>query len=323
MLNMSTSSKAGLTPLAVDHNERILRPESLSLSLTYHEFDIFVVCTPLDDLNHTACALFPTSTFQELWSHHYSTSSTCKTAWLQTQPLTASHQHEDTLAVESRPSNSSTSVEQQQSQVLKTPKMHRPCLELSCSKHASFNMEDLSRPIYCKAHKLSGMVNVRSKTCEAKDCSTRPGYNLPGQSVGRFCVKHKLPSMVDVLSMQCENDLCTTKPHFNATGEARGRFCFLHQQAGMVDVFKRECHNEMCTSRPYFNFKGESVGLFCAKHRWQGMIDVLSKLCEADGCSKYPTFGVKGTKHRRFCIVHREPAMISLSRSQPQRLMER
>ena len=41
-------------------------------------------------------------------------------------------------------------------------KYKKYCIISDCEKNASFNYKDLKDPIYCNAHKLDGMINVKN-----------------------------------------------------------------------------------------------------------------------------------------------------------------
>ena len=52
--------------------------------------------------------------------------------------------------------------------------------------------------IFCSAHKLENMVDVRNKHCAHPDCNKCPSFNYPGKTPGMYCGLHKQPGMVDV-----------------------------------------------------------------------------------------------------------------------------
>ena len=52
--------------------------------------------------------------------------------------------------------------------------------------------------IFCSAHKLENMVDVRNKHCVHPDCNKCPSFNYPGKTPGMYCGLHKQPGMVDV-----------------------------------------------------------------------------------------------------------------------------
>ena len=52
--------------------------------------------------------------------------------------------------------------------------------------------------IFCSAHKLENMVDVRNKHCAHPDCTKCPSFNYPGKTPGMYCGLHKQQGMVDV-----------------------------------------------------------------------------------------------------------------------------
>ena len=52
--------------------------------------------------------------------------------------------------------------------------------------------------IFCSAHKLENMVDVRNRHCAHPECSKCPSFNYAGKTPGLYCGLHKLEGMVDV-----------------------------------------------------------------------------------------------------------------------------
>ena len=74
------------------------------------------------------------------------------------------------------------------------------------------------------------------KLCEHDGCTKQSHYNNTGEKGGRLCAAHKLGGMVNVRSKVCEHDGCTKQPSFNNPGERTRRFCAAHKLAGMVNL---------------------------------------------------------------------------------------
>jgi Rieske Fe-S protein len=72
------------------------------------------------------------------------------------------------------------------------------CKHAGCTKQPIFNTLGKKERLYCAAHKLPGMVNVKSKVCQHAGGTKQPSFNTPGERAGRFCVAHKLGGMVDL-----------------------------------------------------------------------------------------------------------------------------
>lgn len=183
------------------------------------------------------------------------------------------------------------------------------CQHVGCDKWASFNMEGKSARLYCAAHKISGMVNLKNGFCEQPHCKKRPLYNLPRESKGRFCAEHQQPGMEDVVGRICEQGGCRLRAAFDMPGAAGGRFCAGHRLDGMVNVSKPLCEFDSCWKIPHFNLPSKARGRFCVAHKQDGMIDVLATLCEEHGCSKQPSFGFVGDSRRR-CANHKLDGMV-------------
>ncbi|CAN0369049.1 unnamed protein product, partial [Scytosiphon promiscuus] len=67
----------------------------------------------------------------------------------------------------------------------------------------SFNVLGIKRPLYCKTHVDTGMVNVRARQCSQGSCTTQPHYNTEGSKTARYCKKHAETGMVNVRRNRC------------------------------------------------------------------------------------------------------------------------
>ena len=110
------------------------------------------------------------------------------------------------------------------------------CEVPSCDRCPSYNFEGTKGARFCSEHKLDGMVDVLSAMCVTEACGKGASFNFPGQ-VPRFCVAHMQPGMINIKSRRCE--ACFKVPTFNFEGEPAGRFCTVHKLSGMVDVIPR------------------------------------------------------------------------------------
>ena len=86
------------------------------------------------------------------------------------------------------------------------------CIHPDCNvKYANFNLPGVKPGIYCAKHKLDGMINVKSKTCQKEGCLKQPSYNTSGEKQGIYCTEHKLDGMVDVVNKTCQKEGCETR----------------------------------------------------------------------------------------------------------------
>ena len=54
------------------------------------------------------------------------------------------------------------------------------CKHAGCTKQPIFNTLGQKERLYCAAHKLPGMVNVKHKVCQHDGCTKVPTFNTPG-----------------------------------------------------------------------------------------------------------------------------------------------
>ena len=63
------------------------------------------------------------------------------------------------------------------------------------------------------------MKSTKKRECLDKDCCKSPCFNSPGQTPGVYCKNHKLPGMIDVCHKQCQDENCTKRPFYNFKSE--------------------------------------------------------------------------------------------------------
>ena len=192
------------------------------------------------------------------------------------------------------------------------------CAHEGCAKKPNFvrfNSPDQTSGAYCAAHKLAGMVDVKSKRrCAHDGCTKMASYHSPGQTMRVSCSEHRHPGMVRVATRQCAHSGCALKPSYNAHGQTKGLYCKEHKSPGMVDVMNRRCAHEGCAKQPFYNEGGQTKGLWCSEHMRDGMVNVVTKRCEHEGCTKIPSFGVRGSAGASLCKAHATSGMVGRRR---------
>ena len=174
--------------------------------------------------------------------------------------------------------------------------VHKTCFEEGCTKHPSFNVEGATR-LYCKTHKLQGMVDVKNKTCVEIDCDIRAYYNNEGESIGIYCKKHKKQDMIDVKSIKCIEVGCQFQPSYN-NRDKKALYCKIHKKNDMVDVRSIKCFEDGCSTRANYNIKGAIRGLYCKIHKKPNMEDVINNRCQSDWCFTIVT----NKKYDGYCL---------------------
>ena len=184
------------------------------------------------------------------------------------------------------------------------------CIHQGCKTRATFNVSGETKGLYCSAHKLQGMVDVKNVRCNHEMCNKQPVFNVSGRTKGLYCLAHKLQGMVDVVSKCCVE--CNKQPVFNLEGNKKALYCSEHKKNGMIDVINKRCIHEGCNKRPLFNVFGETTSLYCLAHKLQGMVDVEHKSCVHEGCNKRPNYNVSGEVKGLYCSAHKLQGMIDI-----------
>ncbi len=186
------------------------------------------------------------------------------------------------------------------------------CIYDNCQTQSSYNYDGQSKGLFCMAHKLDGMINVKNKKCIHSNCNKYPNFNIDGQSKGLYCYDHKLDGMIDVITKRCLYDNCKKIPVFNIDGQSKGLYCYDHKLDGMINVITKKCLYDNCKKIPVFNINGQSKGLYCYDHKLDGMIDVITKRCLYDNCKKIPVFNIDGQSKGLYCAIHKKEGMVDI-----------
>ena len=184
------------------------------------------------------------------------------------------------------------------------------CIHPGCKTRPTFNVSGETKGLYCSAHKLQGMVDVKNVRCNHEMCNKQPVFNVSGRTKGLYCLAHKLQGMVDVVSKCCVE--CNKQPVFNLQGNKKALYCSEHKKNGMIDVINKRCIHEGCNKRPLFNVFGETTSLYCLAHKLQGMVDVEHKSCFHEGCNKRPNYNVSGQVKGLYCSAHKLQGMVDI-----------
>jgi hypothetical protein len=188
------------------------------------------------------------------------------------------------------------------------------CTYLNCSIRASYNFENIIKPIYCAKHKSENMIIVTIKLCEFKDCNVLPSFNIIGKKNGIYCLTHKLENMVDVKhdKAKCKEDNCNTRSTYNYKNIKSPAYCVDHKLPDMIDVCNKQCEFNGCTFQPNFNFIEEKIGRFCSIHKLENMVNVTAIKCKFDNCTKHPTYNNINDKIGLYCVEHKLENMIDV-----------
>jgi hypothetical protein len=69
--------------------------------------------------------------------------------------------------------------------------------------------------MYCKEHKIKGMILVNLRSCEEPGCKIRPTFSYIGENKKIFCKKHKKDGMNKKYHKMCEEPDCTIQASYS------------------------------------------------------------------------------------------------------------
>jgi hypothetical protein len=186
------------------------------------------------------------------------------------------------------------------------------CIHEGCNIRPVYNKKGETKALYCFAHKLEGMINVKSQICIHEGCKIQSTYNKDGETKALYCSEHKLEEMIDIKSKRCIHKECKISPTFNKKGETKALYCSAHKLEGMINVKSHTCIHEGCKIIPVFNNDGETKALYCSKHKLEGMIDIKSNKCIHEECKIIPFFNNEGETKALYCSKHKLEGMIDI-----------
>jgi len=78
------------------------------------------------------------------------------------------------------------------------------CEETDCNIRANYNLLG-NGPMFCVRHKKTDMFNSVAKHCKYDKCNIQPAFNLPNIKNGLYCDTHKLEGMINVITISCDH----------------------------------------------------------------------------------------------------------------------
>lgn len=186
----------------------------------------------------------------------------------------------------------------------------RRCEETTCSKYPSFNYTKETIPLYCNTHKKEGMINIVTKRCI--NCNKIPIYNYTGTNKGLYCNEHRLENMINVKDSMCIENGCTTRSNYNNDGNKKGIYCNVHKKDGMIDVKNKRCKYNNCKTRPTFNYSFNKHPLYCIVHKLDNMINVSDNKCQYIDCRIIATYNYSNLKNALYCSKHKLDTMVDI-----------
>jgi hypothetical protein len=178
----------------------------------------------------------------------------------------------------------------------------------NCEITASYNFETERRGIYCKTHKLDGMIYIGNR-CQQIGCEKLSSYCFEGE-IPKYCKTHKLPEMIKYKKIKtCVYPSCTKNRVYNYEG-LKPAYCVDHKKDNMIDMYSNYCsyEEEKCYVLANFNFPGEKAK-YCNTHKHLGMINVRNNICMSQNCKNRARYNITGNPPR-YCFLHRQSDML-------------
>ena len=171
------------------------------------------------------------------------------------------------------------------------------CIEENCNKSPGYNFEGNTKRLYCKLHKIDGMVDVKTKKCIEDNCKKQPCCNFENESKAIYCSDHKKENMINVISNRCQNAVCSKLATYGYEALSKRVSCLEHKTKDMIDLVHKKCHEVYCDKRPNYNFEDMSIGIYCKSHAKENMIDVEHPRCKECNITR-----ISNSKYKGLCL---------------------
>jgi len=183
---------------------------------------------------------------------------------------------------------------------------------LSCDKPAYYNYEHEALSLYCADHKTDDMIRSATKRCLTDGCNLLPSYNILDDAKPTYCENHRLPNMIKNKKV-CQYENCRTPGKYVLPININLAYCSKHKSEGMIIIKSNKCNQEGCNKIPLFNLPHENKGIFCAQHKYSEMVNVVSIRCES--CTKSANYNYFNELTPKYCYEHKLPGMVNINKN--------
>lgn len=116
-------------------------------------------------------------------------------------------------------------------------KRKKKCIVDMCTIIPSYNYRGEKKRLYCKNHKLEGMINISNTLC--LNCNKTASYNYEDEGIPLYCKQHKMFMMINVkIKPKCLYVGCKKLPICGYEGN-EAVYCLSHKLKGMVADYKK------------------------------------------------------------------------------------
>jgi hypothetical protein len=117
------------------------------------------------------------------------------------------------------------------------------CAHDKCDRIPSFNFPDQTKAVFCKKHKLEGMIGVNTKTkkCQGEPCTALATHGKDEFHRAQFCFDHKRDADVRISdALMCGFPGCAAQYEF-VIDEGTHKVCLAHAPPVYEAALKRMC----------------------------------------------------------------------------------
>ena len=129
-------------------------------------------------------------------------------------------------------------------------------------------------------HKLSEMVNVKSKTCIYSGCKKHPTFNREGLKIAIYCYEHKLVDMVNVKMKICIYEGCKTRASYGDLFKPKTH-CAKHKSNNQFTKNNPVCEINGCELMPVYTNDKSNYPIRCEDHKLNDDQNIVEQLCKS------------------------------------------
>ena len=123
---------------------------------------------------------------------------------------------------------------------------------------------------------MMNMPKNKNKKCLIENCYTCPSFTYCTSKTALYCKKHKLDGMIDPrvrYIRNCRFINCNIIASFNHFGSP-ARWCALHKSSDMININHKKCIEPDCAKLAHYKFINTKTKcpIYCKTHKKSNMI---------------------------------------------------
>jgi hypothetical protein len=183
------------------------------------------------------------------------------------------------------------------------------CIHPRCNIYPSFNVKGQTKRLYCKNHKLPGMVDVNHKICDYENCKKIAAYNYIGLITSLYCKEHKQIVLI-IKNKLCDYPKCSKIACVGLLWKTKSH-CTAHKDANDYKINHPKCVINKCSDKPVYS-NNTNYPSRCLNHKLDSDIYVTEQPCKNCGSVFYLNDVIRVCNYCNNIILYKKNKDITL-----------